>query len=331
MCLKDGAQLLDRGTEDQGGRARVVSVADHHLHIQSDDVTEELRSVAQRLPEMFANLNPALLQSRDGADAIGQLDEAGIQQGVLLSEGYMFSSPFATPGLANAAELTRRENRFNVDAALTSNGRLKAFVGINPFSSFAIDELRYWSGEPGVSGVKLHLGNSGFDPRSQDHVAALAAFFGEVRGTGLSLLVHVRHAGPFDPSATRIFIDAVLSQAEGITVQLAHGGGGGGVADSVEVLDHYAEAIERSAPGTSGILVDLSCVLVLDPNTPENIALLDRFVQSARRIGIERFVMGSDWPTLCSPREHDALVVAQLPFTAEEWSVIAANRAPYLD
>jgi predicted TIM-barrel fold metal-dependent hydrolase len=331
MCLKDGAHLVGQAKQEQGAPRPVVSVADHHLHIQSPQATAELRSVAERMPEMFAGLNPSLLQSRDGADAIRQLDDAGIEQGVLLSEGYMFTSPFATPGMTDAAELTRSENRFNVDAALASGGRLKAFVGINPFSSFALEELRFWGSEPGVAGVKLHLGNSGFDPKSEASVSALAEFVGAVRDTRLPLLVHVRQPGVFDPSAAQIFIDVVLSQAEGITVQLAHGGGGGGVEDAVAVLEHFADAIERGAPGSSGIIVDLSVVLVLDPTSTENVALLDSFVQIARRMGVERFVMGSDWPTLCSPREHDALITAQLPFTAAEWATIAANRAPYLD
>lgn len=331
MCLKDGGQLLHGAKSERGERRPIVSAADHHLHIQSPEASAELRRVAQRMPAMFAQLNPALLEPRRGVDAVRELDDAGITQGVLLSEAYMFSSPFATPGMVNAAELTRQENRFNVDAALASNGRLKAFVGINPFSDFALDELHHWAGKPGVSGVKLHLGNSGFDPQAPAQVSALAEFVGAVRGTGLPLLVHVRHPGPFDPSAAKIFIDAVLSRAEGITVQLAHGGGGGGVADSVEVLENYAEAIERGAPGSSGIIVDLSVVLVLDPTSAENVFLIERFVQIARRIGIERFVMGSDWPSLCSPREHDALITSQLPFTTDEWARIAANRAPYLD
>ncbi len=330
MCLKDGSQLLKEAPLETGVRCPIVSAADHHLHIQSPEATVELRSVAQRMPAIFAQLNPALLEPRGGLDAVRELDDAGIQQGVLLSEAYMFSSPFATPGLVNPAKLTRHENQFNVDAALGSSGRLKAFIGINPFSDFALDELHHWAGKYGVSGVKLHLGNSGFDPQVPAHVQALSKFVGAVRETGLPLLVHVRHPGPFDSAATKIFIDAVISQAEGITVQLAHGGGGGGVADAVEVLEDYAEAIERCAPGTSAIIVDLSVVLVLDPTTAENVTLLERFVQIARRIGIERFVMGSDWPSLCSPREHDSLITSQLPFTAKEWARIATNRASYL-
>lgn len=331
MCLKDGARLLTGSEASRAQHAPIRSAVDHHMHIQSDEATAEMRSVAARLPDMFARLNPSLLEARSGTDAVRLLDDAGIAQGVLLSEAYLFTSPFATPGMADTAERTRRENRFNVDAALASDGRLKAFIGINPFSDCALEELNYWRSRQGVSGVKLHLGNSGFDPRSAASVATLAAFVGAVRDVGLPILVHVRQPGPFDPMAAKTFIDAVLCHAEGITVQLAHGGGGGGVQDAVEVLEHYAEAIERGAPGTSGIVIDLSVVLVLDPSTAENAALLERFTATARRIGVERFLMGSDWPTLCSPREHDALITAQLPFTAQEWAVIAANRAPYLN
>lgn len=331
MCLQDGAQLLAKTEAGRHRQNRIRSTADHHMHIQSAVATAEMRSVAARLPEMFARIDPSLLEARDGDDAIHQLDAAGIAQGVLLSEAYLFTSPFATPGMADAAARTRAENRFNVEAALASGDRLKAFIGINPFSDFALEELDHWRAQPGVSGVKLHLGNSGFDPKSAASVATLAHFVHAVKDTGLPVLVHVRQPGAFDPGAARTFIDQVLCHAEGITVQLAHGGGGGGVADAVDVLGEYAEAIERGAPGTNGLIIDLSVVLVLDPTTPENATLLERFVTTARRIGIDRFVMGSDWPTLCSPGEHDALIVAQLPFSAAEWAIIAANRAPYLD
>lgn len=330
MCLDNGSELLTERTATSNN-VQIVSAADHHLHIQSDLATAEMRSVAERLPELFARLNPALLAPRDVADALAVLDDAGIEEGVLLSEGYIFSSPFATPGTEPlAAERTRLENQFNVDAALRSNGRLKAFVGINPFSAFALDELRHWAGRPGVTGVKLHLGNSGFDPKSDEHVTTLANFFEEVGKVGLAVLVHVRHAGPYDPSDTVTFIERVLSRAPGATIQIAHGGAGGGVGDAVEAITHFADAVTTRARGTEGLLVDLSCVLSVEPNSEEGSSQLARFAQEARRLGLDRIVMGSDWPTLCSPREHDALIGSQLPFTPEEWLGIANNRASYL-
>jgi len=330
MCLQDGARLVAEA--DPGlARRRITSVVDHHMHIQSHAASDELRSVRDRMPDMFARLNPALLEPRDGGDALRLLDAAGFEQGVLLSEAYIFTSPFATPGLADPAGLTRAENRFNVDTALASNGRLKAFIGVNPFSATASDELTYWISQPGVSGVKLHLGNSGFDPSSDQNLVMLGDMVAQASAAGLSLIVHVRHPGPYQPSDTERFIRSVLSRIRGTVVQLAHGGGGGGVAEAVEVLSHYADALDRGAPGLERLLVDLSVVLVLDPTTPDNKALLDGLVTLARRIGIGRFVTGSDWPTLCSPAEHDALIVSQLPFTQEEWAVIAANRAAYLD
>jgi hypothetical protein len=96
-------------------------------------------------------------------------------------------------------------------------------------------------------------------------------------------------------------------------------------------MEVFAEAIEASRPGTGGLLFDLSVVLVRDPENPASIELLRKFAELARRVGLGRILVGSDWPTLCSPAEHTALLTSQIPFTRDEWTQVLTNRAPYLD
>lgn len=331
MCMKDGAALMEKPSEDTFSGQRPVAAADHHMHIQSEAVSQELRRLAVRLPDMFARLSPALFETRGGQDALKVLDEAGIAEGVLLSEAYMFTSAFASPELEDPARLTREENLYNVEAALASKGRLKAFIGINPFSDIAIEELEYWRSRPGVAGVKLHLANSGFDPTLSSHFTQLAGFVAAAREAGLPLLIHAAHAGAYEKAHTERFIREVLSQASGITIQIAHGGGGGGLSETTLLaLEAYAEAIEAGAPGTDQLFIDLSVVLVSDTGSEESQAYLARFAALARRMGLARFLTGSDWPSLCPPVIHDTLQMSQIPFTHAEWTGIAANRAPYL-
>ena len=327
MCMKDGPALL---TDRPDGSDLPPAAIDHHLHIQGPDITAELRRKAARSPEIFARISPELLNPHSGADALAALDEAGIGQGVLLSQAYSFAAPNATPGI-DVAGLTRRENQYNVDAALASGGRLKTFIGVNPFSEIALDELTYWTGRDGVSGIKLHLANSGFDPGAAAAMARLASFFDAARPTGLPMIVHVKSASPYSPADTTGFIEQVLSRAGDAPIQIAHGGGGGGLdKPTLSALSLYADALEHGAPGTQTLFFDLAVVLVRDPTEPANAAMLQRLADLIRRIGLSRFLVGSDWPSLCTPLEHNRLLLSQVPLAPPEWRVILANRAPYM-
>lgn len=333
MCLTCAMLVLPGASEGRrpGERPLPPAVADHHLHIQSPAITVELKRRIALAPEQFVIFSPALLETRTGQDALDVLDAAGIERGVLLSMAYMFASPRATIAAADAPALTRAENTWNVEAARASAGRLQAFVSVNPFADFALDELRHWAPAEGVSGLKLHLGNSDFDWRSDDDVAHLAGVFAAARDMALPVLVHVRGGGDYSPLETRRFIDEVLVHADENCVQVAHGGGGGGLDEAtVQALAMYAEAIDRQAAGTRRMVFDLAAVLVRDSADPATQLLLKRFAQLVRHIGLERFVMASDWPSVFAPAEHNALVEAQIPLTADEWQVILNNRAPYL-
>jgi predicted TIM-barrel fold metal-dependent hydrolase len=310
-----------------------AAAVDHHLHIQGPEVSAELKRRAALAPEDFAIFSPALFDTRSGADALAELDQAGIQEGVLLSMAYTFASPRATmrDDAAAVARLTRAENLYNVTAAQASGGRLHAFIGINPVADGALDELRYWAGQDGVRGVKLHLGNSGFQPELALHVTRLAAVFAAAGDLGLAIVIHVRSGAAFPLSETTQFIEQILPHAGMAPVQIAHAGGGGGIDDeTLAALAQYALALERGAPGTERLVIDLSVVLVRDITDAASAELVKRLVALVRRIGPQRFVMGSDWPTICSPRDHNAMQAEQMTLSEAEWRVILANRAAYL-
>jgi predicted TIM-barrel fold metal-dependent hydrolase len=333
MCLTCAMLVLPGAAEGRRASQRMLQppVADHHLHIQSPAITAELKRRIALAPEQFVIFSPALLETRTAQHALDVLDAAGIERGVLLSMAYMFASPRATIAPADAPALTRAENEWNVEAARASGGRLQAFISVNPFADFALGELRHWAPAADVSGLKLHLGNSDFDWRSNDDVARLATIFAAARDMSLPILVHVRGGGAYSPLETRRFIDEVLIQAGDNCVQIAHGGGGGGLDEAtVQALAMYAEAIDQRASGTGRMVFDLAAVLVRDSGDPPTAALLKRFAQLVRHIGPERFVMASDWPSVFAPAEHNQLLEAQIPLTADEWQVILNNRAPYL-
>lgn len=320
------AWLHPASADVQGIRLPAASV-DHHLHIQGPQLTAVLKQMAERSPELFKGIDPGLLDARTGNDALRVLDEAGIEQGVLLSVAYAFASPFAKQDPRDIARLTRLENEYNVAAALHSGGRLLAFIGVNPLWDGAEEELRYWAHRDGVTGVKLQLGNSGFDPSSSSEVAKLAKLFGAALTADLAIVIHARGAPAHARVAVQRFIDEVLPHAGDLPVQIAHAGGGGGLDEAtLDGLSAYADAIARRAPGTKHLVFDLS-VVVVDDQTDGQLAR--RLADLIGKVGPERFVMASDWPSVHTPKVYNALLESQLPLTTAQWRVILSNRAPY--
>ena len=334
MCLTCAAKLLPGISQalraDRG--ALPAAAVDHHLHIQGPEVTAELRRRVAHSPDAFAMFNTALFDTRTAADALDALDAAGIEQGVLLSMAYTFASHRSSVEPGDVAALTRRENQYNIDAARASGGRLRAFIGVNPFWHGALGELNFWGGDAGVTGLKLHMSNSGFDWQSDDHIERLTTVFATAQSIGWPVLIHARGDGEYNETETHLFIEHVLPHAGDAVVQIAHAGGGGGIDEAMLcALDLYAAAIERGAPGTRQLVFDLAVVLVRDAADPVNAALLERFVDAARRIGLSRFLPGSDWPSVMPPLDHNKLAESQIDFTDDEWRIVLANRASYMD
>jgi predicted TIM-barrel fold metal-dependent hydrolase len=307
--------------------AAPVAIGDYHMHIQGPAITDSLKRIKATKPELFEGISDDLMSERSGADALAVLDKAGVRQGTLLSVAYMFSSPLMQPTPADMPALTRQENAYNVAAGLASHGRLQAFISVNPLASNAMDELNYWRDRPGVSGLKLHLANSGFNPRSGADLEKLAAVFAFAGRNALPIAIHVRNAKDYTTDDANAFIEQVLPGMGDVPVQIAHGGSWGELDQAtVDALSLYGDAIAKRARGTKNLRIELALVVVNDKTDP---ALAASFVKVMRRIGMDRFVLGSDWPAIYTPDQYYALLRTQLPLEPAEWAVIFGNEAPY--
>jgi len=303
------------------------AIGDYHMHIQGPGASAEFRRLKAANPKIFEMMSDDMMHDRTGADALKTLDSSGVRQGTLLSVAYTFASPLMVPPPADIAGLTRAENAYNVEAGLASGGRLKAFISVNPIWPGAMAELAYWRDRPGVDGLKLHMANSHFDPRSSADVEKLAGVFDFARKAALPIAIHVRNAKDYTTDDARTFIDKVLSKAGDLPVQIAHGGSWGGLDQAtVDTLSLYADAIERKAPGTKNLVIELALVVVDKKTDP---ALAASFAKVMRRIGMDRFILGSDWPAIYGPAEYYALLRTQIPLEQDEWRTIFANEAPY--
>lgn len=318
----------------EGASAPAAPLVDHHIHLGSNELARQMDEMKKADPDAFEHLSEDIFNKPTPADAIRNLDAAGVKRAVLLSTAYWFMLPGQAANPAEAARKMRAENRFNVEAAVASKGRIIAFVAINPFAPNAREELRYWQGKPGVSGLKLHLGAAGFSADSPEQVAQLGEIFALARKAKLPIVAHLRGGGSFTKADVNLFIDKVLSKAGDLPVQIAHGGGYAGADPAtIDSLEAFGAAIARKAPGTRNLIFDISGVVMPEVAATalgSSDAQLALFVADMRRIGLDRFVIGSDWPAIGPIAPYFELMRRKLALTDAEWTTLCNNVAPYL-
>jgi len=311
----------------------VAPTVDHHFHLGSPALSAYVEQINKLDPSIFEHLSSDVFSKPTPATVLQMLDDAGVRQAVLISSGHLFLTGGKLSDRATEARELRDENRFVVDTALASHGRFIAFIDINPLDPDAAAELAYWKGKPGVSGVKLHLGAAGFHASSPEQVATLAKFVAKAREARLPIMIHLRGGGPYPKAEVETFIEKVLPAAGDLPVQIAHGGGYAGADPAtIDSLSAFGDAIARKAPGTANLVFDISGI-VLPAKTAEalgsNDAQLKIFVELMRKIGLDRFVVGSDWPALGPIAPYYASMQQNLHLSDAEWGQLCRNQAPY--
>ncbi len=309
-------------------------LVDHHMHIFSPEAARVLKISCARVGPI--KCPPEISKSPStGRDALQALNAAGIRTGVLLSTGYFFGSPTLADLKLDVSAKTRAENTFVVDQARGQCGRLIAFISVNPLSSNALEEVAYWGRNGGAAGLKLHLGNSHFDFRSAEEVGKLAAIFRLAARLHFAIIVHLETPAPdFGARDIRIFLTEVAPFARSVPIQIAHAGSGGGAdAHTLSALGEFADAFEHDPAGTGNMFFDLAMVPDEMSNTAkiaasaEHIAELKSLME---RIGLKRFVLGSDWTYPLKLEKYYADEKAALNFSQDQWRLLVSNVAPYV-
>ena len=288
---------------------------DHHVHVHSPAILEFLPAYCGS-PGRIGACPEVFTRPLTVGDLLADMDAAGVRRAWLMSTAYLAESPMMVPPRPDAPDLIRAANEFTVDLARTHPDRLVAFIGVNPLTPTALPEIARWADEPFAFGVKLHLTNSDVDLRDPADVAALAAVFRAAAAGGKTIMIHMRtRAADYGAQDVRIFLDQVLPQARGAPVVIAHSGGWGGLDDNTwNAMAAFAEALEQDPKAGEHLYFDLAQVFDADTSDAD----LARLVVLMRRIGIERFVAGSDWP-FSGPLDgylNDAF--ARLPLTTGE-------------
>lgn len=308
--------------------------ADHHLHVWSAEARDLLiraqRAVGQ---EVIAEEDARALGADD---ALAGLDSAGIERGVLLSNAYFFGIPDVDVEAEYAK--VRAENDYVARQVAASPDRLTGFFSVNPLADYAFEEIERLADHEAFTGLKLHLGNSDVDLRDTADVARLREVFARANEHGLAVVVHIGgRSEDFGAPDAEAFLGEVLPAAPDVPVQMAHMAGPGGFGPGTRASARvFAAALEEHPERTRNLLFDLSGVphpkslARGDTALARRIEELNRaFLETAREIGFDRIVYGSDYPAISTARYVEGLRES-LPLSEAEFRDLVDDAAPYL-
>jgi predicted TIM-barrel fold metal-dependent hydrolase len=284
-------------------------LCDHHTHVFSEDAKSILEGEAGRkLPSFTAT------------ELLGMMDEGSIARAAVLSVAYFFSKP--TGDDLEAARRVRVENDWVATQAAGHPSRLVAFFSVNPLSDGALPEVRRCASRGSFKGMKLHLANSKVDLRDESHVSRVQRVFKLAAELDLPVVVHLRsRRDDYGRRDVEAFIHDVLPSAG--KVQVAHAGGWGGY-DRVtdEAFRAFADAIERGVVDRKKLWFDVSAVVRGGGDYAGLTATM-------RRIGLDAFTFGSDWPEWTAASYRGDLERA-LGVERSELRRVLENAAPWL-
>jgi predicted TIM-barrel fold metal-dependent hydrolase len=289
--------------------------ADHHMHLASADL-------CARVGECLDSNDPPAVYA---VDAVRALDEGRVDKGVVLSSAYLYGLDSLRLAPAEVARLTRAENEFTAAQIAAHPDRLVGFLSVDPLEPAAVAEIEHWRGSSALRGLKLHFAAASVDLKRESDRLRVAEVLDAASGQGLPMVIHIGGEA-FGRTEAAIFLRDVLPHAVGSDVQIAHAGGGMPMAarDHIAVLNLFADRIEAGDPATARLLFELSFV----PLPGEDAAARAQVLQAMRRIGIGRFLFGSDF-NIEMPLAAQARI-RSLGLTAQEWQQVTRACAPWV-
>lgn len=288
--------------------------ADHHMHLASPEL-------CALVGECLESNHPAAVYA---ADAVRVLNEAHVSKGVILSCAYLYGLPSLRLKPDELAAKTRQENEFTAAQVAKYPDRLVGFLSVDPLADSATEEIHHWRGSHQLIGLKLHFTASAVNIRNPAERSQVAKVIAAAAADGLPMVIHLG-GGKFDGADAELFIRDVLPSAGSSWVQIAHAGGGLPRQDgnNLAVLRTFADHIVRDDPATRRVLFDISYVPAPD-DTPQATAAL---LKQVRRIGMKRFLFGSDFNVLTPLQEIED--IRKLGLTREELRTLEQNCAPW--
>ena len=234
---------------------------------------------------------------QDANRVLSALEGAGLARGCILSPGYQRPSECQTADCPSQHDWTKQRNDWTLDQA-RENKNLIPFCGIPINVSWAKEEVLRCAAK-GARGLKLHPVSQGLSLTDSQVLLSLDEISLAAADSKLPVLIHI----PFKDADIAAFFKIAASHLK-TTFILAH---------------QLGPKMAMLSKAPSNVYVDISG-LVLAPR-----AAAPAFVALWRGIGMNRILLGSDWPML-HPSEYVAALRA-FPLSDEERRLIISENA----
>ncbi len=264
-------------------------IVDFHTHIFPPDVIERRRHHADRDPafaHIYGNPNARMV---DAEGLIEVMDEEGVDRAVV------FGFPWTDAGLSRTA------NAYLLDAKSRYADRIVPFYTPSLAGGKETARRAARALEDGMQGIgEVAFYTSGMGKRQWSYLLSLAEI---ARQAGVPLLLHanesVGHAYPGKTDMRLRDLWRFVEQAEGLTLVLAHWGGG---------LFFY-ELMKSVAKRVRSLYYDTAASPFLYSSSVYRIAV--------EILGPKRILFGSDFPLIRPSRYRRELKEAGLPAEVE--------------
>jgi len=316
-------------SRDDAARALPAQgLVDHHVHLLSPALVEDWRS----LGASFSRPDEAYGAAAELLGPDGPVD--GV---VLVPMAHLYGNAELRAGVAlepaDEAARVRAENEHVRREAEHYPGRAVPLASVDFTRPYARTEAER-ALAAGAVGLKLHLGSASPDLTDERVLDELAAWFAWAAREDFGVLLHLdpQRRGLEQADVGR-FLEHVLGPVPDVRVVVAHLGGSGGFGawtrSVLAALTDWLAAEGARGHDRAGVLVDVSAVLLAGPSegvpatTDEEAALLG---PALRGLGLERVVLGSDWPVF-EPADTLRRLRERTDLTSTELARLTANRA----
>ena len=259
-------------------------------------VTPEDVPVAWGL-DCHMHARPTDTAGETAAEAVAALEGAGLGRACLLSTRY-HPPDGCTEGCPEQQPFTQQANDAVLAEAASRPRRLLPFCAVPLSREWAADEVERCAASGGA-GLKLHLVSESLSLRDSAPAASLASVLSAAGGAGLPVLVHIDDS---DADEVRTFFE-IVAAAPATKVIAAH-----------QVARNMALLLE--APTNLSIEVSGLTFVTVEQGAG--------FIELWRGFGIDRVLLGSDWPIL-DPSDHVAWLEEAALEDAERAAIVDGN------
>lgn len=319
--------------------ARPVPV-DHHVHILGPQLIRDWKSLGvtfSRPDSAYLSADELLEVRTIGARATAP----SVERAVLVPMAHLYGNSEFRGAVRLSLEEERAraaaENDHVAREAARWGERAAALCSVSALRPYAMEELERCRRELASAGIKLHLASSEVDLREAAHRAAVERIFAWAEERRLPILLHLdpQRRG-HDAADVERFAREVLGPHPELTVIVAHLGGSGGYGEWTRTvfrtLQDWLEELRAAGDAGPAVYFDLSAVVLekesegVPPTTPQE---LEALAGDLRRAGLERILVGSDFPVFDPNRTAD-LLGERVGLTVEERDALLGNVAPGL-